>query len=137
MTIVDDAAASGGRYVGSFNAGDHLAYSPVNFLNITGVKTIARGDGDAVAALGRGRRAGVRDGHGQQHRLATVTHDVRATSPAGTGKLYVTSNGGVQLDALEFVGDGISDKIAADGHGDAHAGAARTGRTAGTRATSR
>lgn len=30
--------------------------------------------------------------------------------PSGTGKLYVTSNGGVFVDSFEFVGDGVADE---------------------------
>ena len=47
-----DAGSGGGRYIGSFNAGDHLAYSPVNLVNITGVRTHARGDGTLSLRFG-------------------------------------------------------------------------------------
>ncbi|MFJ8000425.1 PQQ-dependent sugar dehydrogenase [Streptomyces sp. NPDC096310] len=45
VTITDDTTASGQRKVTSFDAGDWIAYDPVSFAGITGVKTRASGAG--------------------------------------------------------------------------------------------
>ena len=49
-TIVDDAAASGLRKVTSFDAGDWLAWDPVNFTGIAG-RSRSRGSGQGTIAL--------------------------------------------------------------------------------------
>ena len=60
-------------------------------------------------------------------------HRVAGRRPDGTGQLYVTSTGGVVLDSLTFVGNGVGRHDASDGHGDARTRRPRTVRTAGTR----
>ncbi|HEY6887203.1 MAG TPA: PQQ-dependent sugar dehydrogenase [Solirubrobacter sp.] len=111
VTIVDDNTASGAHYVSSFNAGDSLGFTPINFLNMTGVRTTARGDGVLSLRWGSATAAPFATVTVNSTDWSTVSTTF-ATVPAGTGTLYVTSNGGVQLDALNFVGDGVSDKTA-------------------------
>ncbi len=102
-TIVDDATAHGLRKVTSFDAGDWLAYDPVNLVGITGVE--ARAIGTGTLSL----RWGADDAE------PFLTIDVANTSgawqevssplvtvPEGTDRLYVTSTGGVELDQLAF-----------------------------------
>jgi glucose/arabinose dehydrogenase len=102
-SIVDDATAHAVRKVTSFDAGDWLAYDPVNLVGITGVE--ARATGTGTLAL----RWGSADAE------PFLTIDVASAAgawqeasaplvavPEGTDRLYVTSTGGVELDQLEF-----------------------------------
>ena len=101
--VVDDTTAHGLRKVTSFDAGDWLAYDPVNLIGITGVE--ARATGTGTLSL----RWGAADAE------PFLTIDVANTSgawqevssplvrvPEGTDRLYVTSTGGVELDQLAF-----------------------------------
>lgn len=102
-TIVDDETARAFRKVTSFDAGDWLAYDPVNLVGITGVEARATGTGSLS----------LRWGSAEAEPFLTI--DVASTGaewleasaplvtvPEGTDRLYVTSTGGVDLDQLEF-----------------------------------
>lgn len=109
VQIADDLAASGTRKVTSFDAGDHLGYDPVNFTKITGVEVRAAGAGTLSLRWNAADAAPfatveVPAGAGWQTVAASL-----AGAPVGTGKLYITSTGGVELDSLTFQGDGVAD----------------------------
>ncbi|RCG32923.1 PKD domain-containing protein [Sphaerisporangium album] len=110
VTKTADDTASGLNKITSFDAGDWIAYDPVNFAGITSVKTVASGEGTLSlrwnsATAQPFATVSVPAGSGWQ----TVTTAL-ANLPAGSGKLYVTSTGGVDVDAFTFVGDGVADK---------------------------
>ncbi|WP_232788689.1 PQQ-dependent sugar dehydrogenase [Streptomyces odonnellii] len=110
VTVTDDAGASGQRTVTSFDAGDWISYDPVSFTGITGVKTLASGAGTLslrwnAADAEPFATVTVPAGEGPK----TVTTPLPG-APSGTGQLYVTSTGGVDLDALTFQGPGVADK---------------------------
>ncbi|WP_328584075.1 PQQ-dependent sugar dehydrogenase [Streptomyces sp. NBC_00370] len=110
VTITDDATASGQRKVTAFDANDWIAYDPVSFAGITGVQTRTSGAGTLSLHWNSSRTEPfatipVPAGEGWQ----TVTTAL-ANAPAGSGQLYVTSSGGVELDALTFQGAGVADK---------------------------
>ncbi|SDL00656.1 PQQ-dependent sugar dehydrogenase [Nonomuraea jiangxiensis] len=109
VTETPDDTASGKAKVTSFDAGDWLAYQPVNFTGITGVQTRASGAG-TLALRWQSPTAEpfatvqVPAGTGWQ----TVTTALTGL-PSGSGRLYVTSTGGVDVDALTFQGRGVAD----------------------------
>ena len=108
VELTADENASGLRKVTSFDAGDHLAWDPVNLAGITGVTATASGTGtlslrwNAPDAAPFGTIA-VNSG-GWSTSAATLSN-----VPTGTGVLYVTSTGGVVLDKLTFAGGGVAD----------------------------
>lgn len=112
VTITDDDGASGARMVTSFDEGDWIAYDPVNLSGIDTVQTTANGAGTLQLRWNSPdaepfETVGIPAGDGWQ----TVTSSL-SDAPAGTGKLYVTSSGGVSVDAFTFVGDGVADRAA-------------------------
>ncbi|MEW2547297.1 PQQ-dependent sugar dehydrogenase [Streptomyces sp. NPDC047002] len=112
VTVTDDPTASGLRRLTSFDPGDWIAYDPVSFAGITGVRTSA--DGAGTLAL--------RWNSPDAEPFATVTvpaGEGRKTvdtpltgAPAGSGRLYLTSSGGVEPDAFTFQGPGVADRTA-------------------------
>jgi glucose/arabinose dehydrogenase len=112
VTITDDTTASGQRKLTSFDAGDWIAYDPVSFAGINGVKTRASGAGTLALRWGSAdaepfATVPVPAGEGWQ----TVTTAL-PDAPSGTGEVFVTSSGGVELDSLTFQGAGVADKTA-------------------------
>lgn len=112
VTVTDDTTASGQRKLTSFDAGDWIAYDPVSFAGITGVQTRASGAGTLALRWGAAdaepfATVSVPAGEGWQ----TVTTSL-ADAPSGSGEVFVTSSGGVELDALTFQGSGVADKTA-------------------------
>ncbi|XVQ83421.1 PQQ-dependent sugar dehydrogenase [Microbispora siamensis] len=110
VTKTQDETASGLNKVTSFDAGDYIGYDPVNFSGITAVKTVASGAGTLSLRWNSPTAApfatvAIPAGSGWQ----TVTTAL-PNAPKGSGKLYVTSTGGVDVDAFTFVGDGVADK---------------------------
>ncbi|MFI5759153.1 PQQ-dependent sugar dehydrogenase [Streptomyces sp. NPDC051569] len=110
VTVADDATASGERFLTSFDAGDWIAYDPVSFAGISAVQTRASGAGTLALRWNSADAApfatvSIPAGDGWQ----TVTTGLSG-APSGTGQLYVTSSGGVDLDALTFQGAGVADK---------------------------
>ena len=108
VEITGDDTASGLRKVTSFDAGDWLAWDPANLVGVTGVSARATGTGtlslrwDSPTAAPFGTIAV--NGSGWTDAAATLS-----SKPTGTGRLYVTSMGGVVLDSLTFVGNGVAD----------------------------
>ena len=108
VELTADDTASGLRKVTSFDAGDHLAWDPVNLAGITGVTARASGSGtlslrwNAPDATPFGTITV--DSGGWSEKAANLS-----SVPTGTGVLYVTSTGGVVLDALTFAGNGVAD----------------------------
>ncbi|MFE7709292.1 PQQ-dependent sugar dehydrogenase [Streptomyces sp. NPDC057486] len=112
VTVTDDTTASGQRKLTSFDAGDWIAYDPVSFAGITGVKTRASGAGTLALRWGSAdaepfATVKVPAGEGWQ----TVTTAL-SNAPSGSGEVFVTSSGGVELDSLTFQGAGVADKTA-------------------------
>ncbi|WP_226872726.1 PQQ-dependent sugar dehydrogenase [Microbispora sitophila] len=110
VTKTQDETASGLNKVTSFDAGDYIGYDPVNFSGITSVKTTATGAGTLSLRWNSPTATpfatvAIPAGSGWQ----TVTTAL-PNAPTGSGKLYVTSTGGVDVDAFTFVGDGVADK---------------------------
>ncbi|MEV0825362.1 PQQ-dependent sugar dehydrogenase [Nonomuraea rubra] len=109
VTETPDDTASAKAKVTSFDAGDWIAYDPVHFAGITGVQTRASGAG-TLSLRWKSPTAEpfatvtVPAGDGWQ----TVTTPL-GDLPEGTGRLYVTSSGGVDLDAFTFQGGGVAD----------------------------
>jgi hypothetical protein len=108
VEVVEDTTASGRFKVTSFDAGDSLVYDPVNFTGVTGVKTRAKGQGTLA----------LRWNTPDAQPFATIAVNSTdwadidtslAGAPQGSGKLVVTSTGGVELDSFVFQGDGVAD----------------------------
>ncbi|MFJ1645730.1 PQQ-dependent sugar dehydrogenase [Streptomyces sp. NPDC088258] len=110
VTVTDDATASGQRKLTSFDAGDWIAYDPVSFAGVTGVKTRASGAGTLALrwnAADAEPFATVSVPAGDGWRTVDTAF---GTAPSGTGELFVTSSGGVELDSLTFQGPGVADR---------------------------
>ncbi|MFJ2441349.1 PQQ-dependent sugar dehydrogenase [Streptomyces sp. NPDC087658] len=110
VTITDDTTASGRRKLTSFDAGDWIAYDPVSFSGISGVRTRASGAGTLALrwnAPDAEPFATVSVPAGENWQTVSTPLD---TAPSGTGELYVTSTGGVELDSLAFQGPGVADR---------------------------
>jgi glucose/arabinose dehydrogenase len=110
VTRVEDQTASALAKITSFDPGDWIAYDPVNFAGISAVTTRASGAGTLSLRWNSPTAepfatVTVPDGEGWQ----TVNTSL-ANAPAGSGELYVTSTGGVDVDGFTFEGDGIADK---------------------------
>lgn len=108
VEVVADDAAGGLSKVGSLDAGDHLAWDPVNFAGIDGVDVRASGEGTVELRWGAADAAPFATAEISSEGLATVGASVDAF-PEGTGSLFVTSAGGVVLDTLTFTGAGVTD----------------------------
>jgi glucose/arabinose dehydrogenase len=109
VTVVEDTTASGRYKVTDFGAGDSLVYDPVNFVNVTGVQTRASGAGTLSLRWNTADAAPfatveVPAGEGWQTVNTTFTG-----APQGSGKLVVTSTGGVDVDSFTFQGTGVAD----------------------------
>ncbi|WP_433381999.1 OmpL47-type beta-barrel domain-containing protein [Streptosporangium sp. CA-115845] len=110
VTRVEDESASGLAKITSFDAGDWIAYDPVNFAGITGVRTRASGAGTLSlrwdsATADPFATVTVPAGVGWQNVDTALTD-----APTGSGKLYVTSTGGVEVDGFTFQGAGVGDE---------------------------
>ncbi|WP_324649853.1 PQQ-dependent sugar dehydrogenase [Georgenia sp. H159] len=108
VEVVDDDTAAALSKVTSFDAGDHLAFDPVNFVGIDGIEVRASGSGTLSLRWNAADAAPFATVPVDSTGWATVAADVTAL-PQGTGTLYVTSSGGVELDELTVVGDGVAD----------------------------
>ena len=102
-SIVDDATAHAARKVTSFEAGDWLAYDPVNLIGITGVEARAIGTGTLSLRWGAADAEpfltiDVANTSGARQEVSSPLVEV----PEGTDRVYVTSTGGVELDQLAF-----------------------------------
>ncbi|MFC3688662.1 PQQ-dependent sugar dehydrogenase [Aquipuribacter hungaricus] len=111
VEVVADSTAGASAKVTSFDAGDHLAYRPVNFTGIDGVEVRASGQGQLALRWGAPDAEPFATVDVASGSWATVAGDVTAF-PQGSGTAYVTSTGGVEVDTLEFLGDGAADVTA-------------------------
>ena len=112
VEFTDDLTASATRAVTSFDVGDWIGYDPVNFTNISSVVTRASGNGTLSLRWNSPTAqpfANVMVTPGLGWREVTSSLQNIVNPPSGTGKLYVTSSGGVTLDSMRFVGDGVAD----------------------------
>jgi glucose/arabinose dehydrogenase len=108
VSIVDDPAAGGLRKVTSFDAGDWLAWDPVNLAGLSSVAVRASGSGTLSFRWGAADAAPFASAAVSSPDLASVTVPLTG-APTGTGELFVTSTGGVVLDTLTFTGSGAAD----------------------------
>jgi glucose/arabinose dehydrogenase/PKD repeat protein len=109
VEVVADATAGAQSRVTSFDAGDHLAFEPVNFTGIDGIEATVAGTGTLA----------LRWGSPDAEPFGTVSVDGAAgwqtvqaavsALPDGSGALYVTSTGGVDVDRFRFLGTGVTD----------------------------
>ncbi|GAA3242769.1 lectin [Actinocorallia longicatena] len=109
VTKTADDTASGKFKVTSFDAGDKIVYNPVNFNGITAVETTATGQGTLALRWNSAdatpfATVDIPAGAGWQKVTTSL-----AGAPSGTGKLVVTSTGGVDLDAFVLKGGGGAD----------------------------
>ncbi|MEO3853970.1 PQQ-dependent sugar dehydrogenase [Acrocarpospora sp. B8E8] len=110
VTDTDDDSASGKGKITSLDPGDSIAYDPVNFIGVNSVQTKASGAGTLSlrwnsATADPFATVTIPAGTGWQ----TVTTSL-AGAPTGSGKLFVTSGGGVEVDSFTFSGNGVGDK---------------------------
>lgn len=107
---VSDDTASGLRKVMSFDAGDWLAWDPANLAGLDSVTVRTSGTGTLSLRWNSATAAPFAqvavDSSGWAEKSAGLSG-----APSGSGKLFVTSTGGVVLDSLRFVGDGAADVI--------------------------
>ncbi|MCK0116725.1 PQQ-dependent sugar dehydrogenase [Isoptericola sp. S6320L] len=111
VEVVADDSAGGLSKVTSFGAGDHLAWDPVNFTGIDGVDVRGAGTGTVELRWGAADAEPFATADLDAAGWSTVAADV-AAFPEGTGELFVTSTGGVELDTLTFQGPGVTDVTA-------------------------
>lgn len=100
-TVVDDESAAGFRYLSGLGEGEWIAYDPVELGGITGVELRAKGDGEVTLRWGDadGDVLGTFDVDSAAWQEISVPLTV---IPEGTGRIVVTSTGGVDLDQFEF-----------------------------------
>lgn len=101
LSIVDDETAEGFRYLSGLGAGEWIGYDPVEFGGITGVQVRAKGEGELSLRWA--------DADADAFATLSVDSDGWAdvsvplvTIPEGTGRVVVTSTGGVDLDQFVF-----------------------------------
>ncbi|WP_380166326.1 PQQ-dependent sugar dehydrogenase [Jannaschia sp. R86511] len=111
IEVVADETAGALSKVTSFDAGDHLAYEPVNFVNIDAVEVRASGEGELAFRWDALDATPFATFDVDSASWETVGGDVTAF-PEGTGTVYVTTTGGVEVDTFEFIGDGAADVTA-------------------------
>lgn len=100
-TVVDDQTAAGFRYLSGLGEGEWIAYDPVELGGITGVELRAKGAGEVTLRWGDadGDVLGTFDVDSAAWQEISVPLTV---IPEGTGRVVVTSTGGVDLDQFEF-----------------------------------
>ncbi len=108
VPVVEDLDASGFATVGPFAADDWIAFERVNFLNIESVLATASGTGDVQLRWGATDAAPFATIAVDSTESAT-TESGDFVAPDGTGTLYVTATGDVEIDTLRFLGDGVAD----------------------------
>lgn len=100
-TVVDDESAAGFRYLSGLGEGEWIAYDPVELGGITGVELRAKGAGEVTLRWedADGDVLGTFDVDSAAWQEISVPLTV---IPEGTGRIVVTSTGGVDLDQFEF-----------------------------------
>lgn len=111
VEVVADDTAGALSKVTSLDAGDHLAWDPVNFTGIDGVEVRASGSGTLALRWNDADAAPFATVPVSSESWSTVAAQIDAL-PTGTGVLYVTSTGGVDVDTLTFQGAGVTDVTA-------------------------
>ncbi|SEG39979.1 Glucose/arabinose dehydrogenase, beta-propeller fold [Thermomonospora echinospora] len=112
LTRVADDTASGKFKITGFDPGDYIAYDPVNFTGIESVEMRAAGKGTVSLRWNSPTAEPFADltiSSGSGWRTKNVKLD---NAPSGTGRLYVTSTGGLDVDSFIFQGKGIADSTA-------------------------
>ncbi|GGI46508.1 glucose/arabinose dehydrogenase [Agromyces flavus] len=101
VTVVDDESAEGFRYLGGLDEGEWIAYDPVELGGITGVELRTKGEGTVTLtwADADGEQIAEFDVDSAEWQDVAVPLTV---IPEGTGRVVVTSTGGVDLDQFEF-----------------------------------
>ncbi|WP_331272451.1 PQQ-dependent sugar dehydrogenase [Motilibacter aurantiacus] len=114
VQVTADANAAGFNKVTSFDAGDFIGWDPVNFSGITGAQVKGSGQGTLAFRWGSVDAAPFATAaFGAGEGWKTVNLALTGTSlPTGSGKLFVTSTGGVDVDQIEFLGNGLNDVTA-------------------------
>ncbi|MFW2513404.1 PQQ-dependent sugar dehydrogenase [Demequina sp. SO4-13] len=105
--VADDTAGALSKVTG-LDPGDHLSWDPVNFTGIDGVEVRGAGTGTIELRWGAAEAEAFATASFSGVGWADVQAEVSAF-PEGTGELFVTSTGGVELDTLTFQGDGVTD----------------------------
>ncbi|HEX6953505.1 MAG TPA: hypothetical protein VF156_01385, partial [Agromyces sp.] len=119
QTVVDDETAAGFRHLAGLDEGEWIAYDPVELGGITGVQLRAKGDGEVSLRWADADADAFATFEVDSTEWADVSVPL-VTIPEGTGRVVVTSTGGVVLDELVFTtstGDirSLLDALAGDG----------------------
>ncbi|WP_438853576.1 PQQ-dependent sugar dehydrogenase [Agromyces sp. M3QZ16-3] len=101
LTIVDDESAEGFRHLAGLDAGEWIAYDPVEFGGITGATVRAAGEGEVSLHWGDAEAESFATFEVDSEGWADVSVPL-VTVPEGTGRVVVTSTGGVILDQFVF-----------------------------------
>ncbi|WP_331272197.1 PQQ-dependent sugar dehydrogenase [Motilibacter aurantiacus] len=113
VEVTFDENAGGLNKVTSFDAGDWLAWDPINFTNITGAQVKASGTGTLSLRWNSPDAAPFATAAFDGTDWQTVNLALTGSAlPTGTGELVVTSTGGVVFDQVQFLGNGIADVTA-------------------------
>ncbi|GAB2486741.1 lectin [Promicromonospora xylanilytica] len=126
VEVVADDAASAGAYVTGLKKGSSVGFTPVNLTGIDSATATVRGKGklelrwDSPTAKPFAT-ATVRGGTNTWQDL-----DIAFDAPQGTGTLYLTAAGSLDVDALTMVGEGVGTPPAAAQNVAGPTGAART-----------
>jgi len=109
--ITADAAASAGNAVTGLGEGDSIHWTPVSYSGIDSVITTARGEGQLQFRWNTidAEPFATADVSGAD--WADIDVDL-ADAPEGSGELFVTATGDVDLDALDYQGTGIGEALA-------------------------
>ncbi|TDD97279.1 carbohydrate-binding protein [Jiangella asiatica] len=109
VEITDDSTAHGLRKVTSFDAGDWIAFDPVDLRGIDSVVARAWGRG-TLHLRWDDPKAPAFASFSFRNRTGWFEIEQALTNPPeGTGQLYLTSTSGFELDELRFIGDGVAD----------------------------
>ncbi|GGC13513.1 PQQ-dependent sugar dehydrogenase [Cellulomonas carbonis] len=111
VEVAEDTTAGALAKVTSLDAGDHLAFEPVNLAGIEGVEATLAGSGTLALRWGSpdAEPFGTVSVDGEDWQTLPVVLD---QLPEGTSALYVTSTGGVEVDRFRFIGTGVTDVTA-------------------------
>jgi glucose/arabinose dehydrogenase len=126
VEVVADEAASAGAYVTGLKKGRSIGFTPVNLTGIDSATATVRGKGklelrwDSPTAKPFATTT-VRGGQAAWQDL-----DIAFTAPEGTGTLYLTAAGTLDVDAVTMVGEGVMASTAAEQNATGPSGAGRT-----------
>ncbi|WP_353814520.1 PQQ-dependent sugar dehydrogenase [Agromyces sp. SYSU T00266] len=101
VTVVDDESAEGLRHLAGLDADEWIAYTPVEFGGITGATVRASGEGEVSLHWGDADADAFATFAVDSEGWADVSVPL-VTVPEGTGRVVVTSTGGVLLDQFVF-----------------------------------